>query len=158
MQRNVADPAWLRLMTHRRKLARSEGAPGSQLTFPRAALDHDGELQLLPVKFPRWDLSGIDLKDFSPDPYYLDLICFSLFKRAAEIVQENSGHFFVTTLQGQLSTHLQQMLDDAGIPVVDASVVGAEYTCLPDDPHPNALANRIYAEKIRDYLLTRGTS
>jgi hypothetical protein len=158
MLRNVADPAWLRLMTQRRKVAPSEGAPAPQLTFPRAALDHDGELQLLPVRFPRRDLAGIDLKDFSPDSYYLDLVCFSLFKRAAEIVQENSGHFFVTTLRGQLSTHLQQMLDDAGIPVLDASVTGAEFTCLPDDPHPNALANRIYAEKIRDYLLQHGTS
>jgi hypothetical protein len=36
--------------------------------------------------------------------------------------------------------------------VVDASLDGAEYACLPDDAHPNALANRIYAEKIRDYL------
>jgi hypothetical protein len=50
------------------------------------------------------------------------------------------------------------MLHNLGIPVVDASVNGEEYTCLPDDAHPNALANRIYAEKIRDYLSQYGTS
>jgi len=76
-----------------------------------------------------------------------------LFERANKIVTSYGGLFFVTTLQGQLSASLKGWLANAGIPVVDASLMGNEYLCLPDDPHPNALGNRIYAERIRDYLL-----
>jgi hypothetical protein len=128
------------------------------LMCPRASLDQNAKLQFRTVRCPRVDLVGIDLEDFSPDPYYLDLVCFALFRRAAEIVKENGGHFFVTTLSGRLSQRFYGMLRNVGIPVVDASVEGPEYTCLPDDPHPNALANRIYAEKIRNYLVQLGTT
>jgi hypothetical protein len=160
MLRNVADPAWVRKLTQDRRRREASTGPIQktahgvrQRTFPRASLGGDGTLEFRSVKFPRPDLIGIDLRDFSPDAYYLDLVCFNLFRRAAEIVKGNGGHFFVTTLQDHLSQHLQRLLKDAGIPVVDASVNGEEYTCLPDDVHPNALANRIFAEKIRDYLV-----
>jgi hypothetical protein len=156
--RNVADPSWLSGMTDgRRGDGASRAQAGPEAKFPRASLDRDGELEFRSVRFPRRDLLDIDLDDFTPDPYYLELVCFNLFSRAAELVKENGGHFFVTVLHGHLSNQLQRKLDDSGIPVVDASVIGREYTCLPDDPHPNALANRIFAEKIRDYLLKRET-
>lgn len=152
--RSAGDPSWLQLLVDRNK--NREDAQGS-LKFPRASLDSDGKLQYRSIKFPRADLLGIDLRDFTPDPYYLDLICFHLLKRAAEVVKQNGGHFFVTTLDGHFSDQLKTRLDTEGIPVVDASVHGREYTCLPDDPHPNALANRIFAEKIRDYLVQLGS-
>jgi lysophospholipase L1-like esterase len=156
--RNVADFSWLqRIMSWRGKF-QSEEWTGPEKTFPRASLDRRGKLQIRPVKFPREDLVGIDWADFSPDAYYLDLVCFGVFRQANEIVRVQGGHFFVTTLRGHLSPHLQDLLRNAGIPVLDASLQGDEYTCLPDDAHPNALANRIYAEKIRDYLLRCGTS
>jgi hypothetical protein len=165
MLRNVADLSWIQLMTKRAKeadlmdgVSKNATLERPQSMFPRASLDQDGKLQYRTVKVPRWDLLGIDWTDFSPDPYSLDLVCFGLFQRAAEIVNENGGHFFVTTLQGHFSRHLRQLLDDSGIPVVDASVDGVEYTCLPDDPHPNALANRIFARKIRDYLVQHGAT
>ena len=160
--RNVAAVSWVQMLSAMRKQQEkaaggiiNEAAQAPQRTFPRASLDGDGTLQYLSVKFPRPDLIDIDLTDFRPDEYYLDLVCFSLFNRASEIVKGNHGHFFVTTLQGHLSQHLQGLLKGAGIPVVNASVHGDEYTCLPDDVHPNALANRIFAERIRDYLVQR---
>jgi hypothetical protein len=160
MLRNVADPAWVRKLTEDRRRRGARVGPvqnaahaARQRTFPRACLGGDGTLEFRSVKFPRPDLIGIDLRDFRPDEYYMDLVCFSLFRRAAEIVKGNGGHFFVTTLQDHLSQPLQRLLKETGIPVVDASVNGEEYTCLPDDVHPNALANRIFAEKIRDYLV-----
>jgi hypothetical protein len=163
--RNVADPTWLQKMVGRQKvqgaqpaLTKSGGAPDPKPTFPRALLDRNGEVQFRWVKVPRWDILDIDWTDFSPDSHYLDLVCFGLFRKAAEVVKESGGHFFVTTLDGHFSPQLQRLLHDFGIPVVDASVRGVEYTCRPDDPHPNALANRIYAEKIRDYIVRRGTS
>jgi hypothetical protein len=144
MLRNVADPTWLRMIARARRGA-----------FPRASLDRDGKLQYRSVMLPRSDLGGVDWTELSPDPHYLDLICFALFRRAAEIVRENGGHFFVTTLLGQMSWQLKRRLNEFGIPLVDASVRGDEYTCLPDDPHPNAHANRFFAEKIREYLIQR---
>jgi hypothetical protein len=54
-----------------------------------------------------------------------------------------------------MSLTLHRLLAEAGIPVVEAPVVGNEYTLLPDDRHPNGLANLIYAVKIRDYLEAR---
>jgi SAM-dependent methyltransferase len=151
MLRNVADPTWMQRMME--GISPHAAREQQQAKFPRASLDQAGKLQYRAVKFPRWDLVGIDWTDFSPDPYYLDLVCFTLFRQAAEIAKANGGHFFITTLDGHPSQQLQCMLNDVGIPVVDASVSGPEYTCLPDDRHPNALANRIYAEKIRDYLV-----
>jgi len=163
--RNVAALPWVQMLSGMLKeQARvgggiiNETRQPPQKTFPRASLDSDGALQYGSVKFPRWDLIGIDLREFRPDEYYMDLVCFSLFRRAVEIVKKNGGHFFVTTLQDHLSQHLQRLLKDAGIPVVDASVNGEEYTCLPDDVHPNALANQIFAEKIRDYLVQHEAS
>ncbi|HKF02478.1 MAG TPA: hypothetical protein VKB49_09185, partial [Candidatus Sulfotelmatobacter sp.] len=47
---------------------------------------------------------------------------------------------------------LQRKMEDAGIPVVNASLNGPEFSLLPDDPHPNALAHFTYAEKILQYL------
>ena len=104
------------------------------------------------IKVPRYDLLDLDFSDFAPNPYYLDLVCFRLFERANQLVTEYGGHFFVTTLQGKLSPELTRRLAESGIPVVDASLDGKEYLCLPDDWHPNALANRIYAERMSDYL------
>jgi hypothetical protein len=59
---------------------------------------------------------------------------------------------------GDVSPVLRRRLDAADIPVLNSSIEGREYTCLPDDAHPNALAHRWYAERLRDYLLSRETS
>jgi hypothetical protein len=147
--RNVADPSWIQNFMARRKRSDME----RKSCFPRAFLDNDGNLHVRSISLPRWDLLGRDLADFGSDPYYLDLVCFSVFELAARLVKESNGYFFVTTLLGTLSTELRQRLDNAAIPLVDASVDGREYTNLPDDEHPNALAHRVYADRIRDHLL-----
>ena len=149
--RNVADITWVQTTTE--YIPRPATGEAPERRIPRAVLDPDGVLQMRSVRLPRYDLIGIDFSDFAPDRYYLDLVCFRLFERASAIVTGYGGHFFVTTLQGQLSAGLAGRLAESGIPVVDASLNGDEYLCLPDDAHANALANRIYAERIRDYLL-----
>jgi hypothetical protein len=152
LMRNVGDPSWLQNVME--GAIRNGGAADQALRpYPRGFLDEDGGLILGSFKFPRWDLVGIDLADQRPDPYYKDLVQFAVFRSAAELVKENSGHFFVTTLRGSPSSTLQRMLAEYNIPVVDASVDRQEFSCLPDDPHPNAPGHRIYAEKIRDYLV-----
>ena len=106
----------------------------------------------------RWDLDGVDLDDFRLEDHYMDLVTAAVFRRAQALVAETGGHFFVTILWGALSPALRRMLDDAGIPVVNASIQGREYTLLPDDGHPNGLANRLYAERIGDYLVAKATA
>jgi len=123
--------------------------------LPRAALARDGSLVFRYVKHPRWDLDGLDLSDFKNDDYYVDLVTAAVFERAFEIVRQSGGQFFVTTLWGGFSPVLRRRLSDAGIPILNASVQGEEFTCLPDDGHPNARANRVYAERIREYVMAR---
>lgn len=149
--RNVASIPWIQAISG--NIPRPITGESPQRSFPRAALDASGELQMRSVRVPRHDILGIDVTDFRPDPYYLDLVCFRLLERADSIVTGYGGHFFVTTLQGSFSAHLTGRLAERGIPVVDASVNGKDFLLLPDDPHPNALANRIYAERIRNHLL-----
>jgi hypothetical protein len=149
--RNVADINWVQL-TSQNMLKSATGKIPDQ-SLPRATVDADGVLQMRSVRVPRGDLLGIDFSEFAINPHHTDQVCFRLFERANWVVTGYGGHFFVTTLQGKLSAWLSGRLADAGIPVVDASLLGNEYLCLPDDPHANALANRIYAERIHDYLL-----
>jgi len=149
LTRNVAGIAWVQM--------RSEGMATllgnvPQRPMPRAALDHSGALKMQSVALPRYDLVGLNFDDYRPDPYYMDLVCFRLFERAHRIVTESEGYFFITTLHGAMSAGLAARLRESGIPLVDASLSGPKYNCLPDDGHPNALANRIYAERIRDHL------
>jgi len=152
--RNVGDPAWLQGMMKRRS---KTSGPRPMATngnhFPCASLDQDGCLEIRSIRFPRWDLVGVDFEDLGYDSHYLDLVCGAILRRAAEIVRENGGHFFVTTLLDSFSPQLRRILEELDIPVVDACVRGKEFTLLPDDGHPNASANQIYAEKIREYLL-----
>lgn len=149
LRRNVGEISWLR------SSMRNMRADTPVKLYQRAGLDENGNLVYRSIKLPRWDLMGIDLSDFDPDPYYLDLVCAAIFRRARDVVVEAGGHFFVTILKGHLSSSLEHMLEDARIPVVDASLNGPEYTCLPDDGHPNTLAGQIYAAKMRDYLIRK---
>ena len=151
LHRSAPDIGWIQMASSYMPRPASREAPEPRL--PRAKLDQDGALQMGSVRFPRHDLIGIDLSDFAQDPYYVDLVSFALFKRANTIVTEYGGHFFITTLEGRFSGELARRLAENFIPVVNASISGNEYRCLPDDLHPNAFANRIYADRIRDYLL-----
>lgn len=150
MGRNVASLGWVQVSSA--NIPRAPQGETPRRPFPRAGLDAAGALSLSSVSVPRHDLLGLDFNEFAADPYYLDLVCFRLFERAHQLVTGYGGHFFVTTLQGHLSDGLRSRMAAGGIPVVDASLQGKEYLCLPDDPHPNALANSLYAQRIHDYL------
>jgi len=120
--------------------------------YPKAHIDDDGSLSIKHISFKRPELAGIDLDDFGPDHYYIEYVTARLFERAAEIVREAGGHFFVTVLRFAMSDNLREQLEARGIPVVDASVNGREYSLMPFDGHPNARANEIFAERIYAYI------
>jgi len=149
LRRNIAEYSYL----HQNMRTCPRDRP--QRPWPRAALDGDGQLEFRSVLYPRFDLFDLDMSDFRPDPYYSNLVCAAILRRADELVRGSGGHFFVTTLRGTMPSALLRMLQDAGIPVVDATLSGRQYSCLPDDAHPNGLANEYYAEKIREYLVNR---
>ena len=151
-KRNVADMSYLRL-----KLL-SQPRDAAARPFPRGALGADGELEIRYVKSLRWDLEGVDVGDFQLEDYYTDLVTAAVFRRAQALVAEGGGQFFVTILKNSFSPALRRMVEEAGIPVLDASIEGREYTLLPDDGHPNALCNQLYAERIRDFLIARETA
>ncbi|MGP0076810.1 MAG: hypothetical protein ACLPWF_33265 [Bryobacteraceae bacterium] len=148
--RNVADINLVKLTTENMMWSSTGEFP--ELRLPRATLDTNGALQMRSVRVPRKELLGIDFSDFATDQHYADQVCFRLFERANSIVTGYGGNFFVTVLRPQLSEWLAGRLAETGIPVLDASLSGDEYLCLPDDTHPNALAHRLYAERLRDYL------
>jgi hypothetical protein len=120
--------------------------------MPRACLDENGEVGFREVTYARPELIGVDLSDFTPDMHYLDHVCLALFKRAAKLVAEHGGRFFVTVLLDELSPWLRQQLVEAGIPVVDASVKGPMYVNPFELSHPNAKAQEVYADRISTYL------
>jgi len=122
--------------------------------YPRASLEPDGSLTLRRVSIKRPELQRLRLEEFDPDPYYLDQVCFALLTRAAEIVHAQGKHFFVVTLRNYPSDYLLGLMKEAGIPFVDAHVPWEDqFTNDPDDGHPNALANQIFAERIQSYVL-----
>ena len=150
LTRNVADV----LQVQRQTEQASAGKAALIRFMPRAVLDAHGELGFREVAYSRPELMHLDLSDFTPDPHYLDLVCFALLKRAAALVRERGGHFFVTVLLDAMSPGLARMLRDEGIPVIDAAVSGTEYVNPFELSHPNARANEIYAQRIEAHLVS----
>ncbi len=151
LTRNVADVIQVQKQTEQA----GAGKTAIIRFMPRACLDANGEIQFREVAYSRPELLNVDLSDFTPDPHYLDLVCFGLLKQAAALVTRRGGHFFVTVLLDQLSAGLARLLEQGGIPVVDASVAGAEYVNPFELSHPNARANRVYADRIDAYVTQR---
>jgi hypothetical protein len=149
LTRNVADVQQVQRQTEQA----SAGKAALIRFMPRAVLDAHGDLSFREVAYSRPELMNLDLSDFTPDPHYLDLVCFALLKRAPALVRERGGHFFVTVLLDTMSPGLARMLRDEGIPVVDAAVSGTEYVNPFELSHPNALANQVYAERIEAHLI-----
>jgi hypothetical protein len=150
LRRNAADVGWVQATS-----AGMVEAAGAQLrvaTIPRAALDAKGELSLTAIRYPRDDLGGVEVGEFEPSPYYLDQVCFKLFERAAGLVKAYGGKFFVVDLHGAMSPVLTGFLGAAGIALVKTLKRGPEHFATPTDPHPNALAHQIYAQKIYEHL------
>jgi hypothetical protein len=124
--------------------------------WPKAFITNDGALSLKHVSLKRPELAGINLDDFGPDYYHIEYVAARMFQRAAEMVRESGGHFFVTIMRHSMSDNLRSQLEAAKIPIVDAALNDRKYSLMPFDGHPNAKANEIFAERIFTYLARRG--
>jgi hypothetical protein len=147
LMRNVADVRWIQKNSGDSAAHRSE----HHWRTPRAHLDAEGKLQHRMVTFYRAELAGIDVRELGSDAYYMDQVSFAILERAAKIVTKAGGHFFLVTLLGALSERLAGLVENAGIPMIDASVSGPEYLAS-DGHHPGPSAHRHYAERIHRYL------
>ncbi len=152
LRRNAADIGWVQATS----AGMLEGTDGKArvAVIPRAALNAEGELSLTAIRYPRDDLGGVDVEEFEPSPFYLDQVCFKLFERADKLVKGYGGRFFVVDLHGGMSPALTRMLKAANIPLVKTLFRDPKYFVTPTDPHPNALAHQVYAEKIYEHLAT----
>jgi hypothetical protein len=148
--RNVVDMKWVQTLN--KIFPRSPAGQNNRRPMPKAALDERGLLTWRSTLMPRHDLPDVDLVDFYNDPFYQDLVSFRLFQTAAAHVRAYGGKFFVVSLQGGFSEIMRGWFAAADIPFLDASLDGPEWTCAPDDPHANARAHQIYAERIFAYL------
>jgi len=110
LRRNVADVSHVKLIQY------SIPHDSPVEVYPRAGLSPTGMLEVRAVPAKRPELLTIDVREFETDIYYRELVCFHLFKRAHEIVTENGGHFFVTSLWEVPSEQMQRWLAEAGIP------------------------------------------
>jgi len=151
--RNVADIGQVQRQTVAGSALDAQGIR----TMPRALLAEDGDgIVFRQVAYARPDIAGLDLAEFAPDPCYLDLVCAALLRRAATLVHGQGGHFFVLVQMGHPSAFLRRLLAEAAIPVVDAAVRGPEWTIGAGNPHPNAAANRRYADAVEAHLAEAG--
>jgi hypothetical protein len=149
-RRNVAASTWVQNLPG---FARA----GTEVTFyPRVGLEADGTLIWRKIATRRPEILGIQLSDFVPDQYYMEQVYVALVREAAQLVTAGGSHFFVVVLQGNPSEYVRNELMRAGIPIVDAALPQEEqYTFLPQDAHPNGVANRIFADRIESHLRER---
>lgn len=150
LRRNVADIGWVQATS--KGVVEQAGGQPRVAPLPRAGLDAQGELAMGSVRYPRADFDGLDFAEYEPSPYYLDQVCFKLFERANALVEGYGGRFFVVDLHGGMSPALTAMLATADIPLVKTLFRAPQYFATPTDPHPNALAHQIYAQKIYEYI------
>ncbi len=128
----------------------------SIVSMPRAVLSEANRIEIRQVGINRPDLLGLDLTDFAPDPALLDVVCATLMRRAAALVRAQGGDFFVLVQMGRPSAALLRMLAADGIPVLDAAVEGAAWMIGEANPHPNAAANKRYADVVEAHVRTLG--
>ena len=149
-RRNVAAPTWVQNLPG---FARAE----TEVTFyPRAGLQPDGTLIWRKIATRRPEILGIPLSDFVTDQYYMEQVYVALVREAAELAAAGGAHFFIVIVQGNLSDYVRNELTRAGIAILDAAVPNDEqHTFLPQDAHPNAMANMIFADRIETYLRSR---
>jgi hypothetical protein len=149
-RRNVAAPTFVQNLPG---FARA----GTEVTFyPRAGLQADGTLTWRKIATRRPEILGVPLSDFVTDQYYMEQVYVALVREAARLATAGGAHFFIVVVQGSLSDYVRNELMRAGIAIVDATAPNDEqHTFLPQDAHPNGLANVIFADRIESYLRSR---
>ena len=123
--------------------------------FPKAVLGTNGLLYTKWVRFPRPEILGLDLSDFSPEEYHMDATLCEVYREAKKLSDSIGAEFAVAILQkdDRLDGNFLRFLEREGIPTIDCNIpLTEEYTFLPHNRHPNQKANRLYAERILNYL------
>lgn len=84
-------------------------------------------------------------------------VSYALIKEFSDLCKENGIELVVAGLfQHKLTSDMLQYANGEGITTTDISVDTKKrgYNNLPHDPHPSALANKIYARKLEAFLMS----
>jgi hypothetical protein len=139
-ERNVAAPSRLRL--------ESSVADQLDIMHPRAWLDK-GELKVELVSYNVED-SAVD-----PSPEEMDRVTQAIFKEIHDLCSDK-GIALVLGVQHQkpIEDEVIKYCRKIGFTIADMTVKteSPEFNLLPYDRHPNAHANRIYADKLAPVL------
>lgn len=116
---------------------------------PHARLNRSGKIKI--VFTPSWQpvLLHNNFEVFLPDEYVLDLLAVAIFKEILALANAN-GIPVIFALLDQLDTQFNQLMTSTFCEAHDVSTPFNENYCfLPDDIHPNGLANRCFAKRLQ---------
>lgn len=116
--------------------------------IPHARLNRTGNID---IEFtPIWQPSLLrnDFNIFLPDEHVLDLIFIEIFKEIISLANENKIKIVIALLD-QLDSQFNQLMIDTFSEVHDISTpYNKTYTFIPDDIHPNQLANQFFSDQL----------
>lgn len=121
---------------------------------PHARLNRAGKIDI--VFTPIWQPSLLrnDFEVFLPDEHVLDLIAVGVLKEIVELA-ETAGVPVLIALLDQLDPEFNHYLTSNFSMAYDISTpYNQEYNFLPQDIHPNQMANRCFAERLLPLIKT----
>lgn len=119
---------------------------------PHARFDRKGNIEI--VFTPIWQpvIAENNISVFLPDEHVIDLITIGVFREILKLA-ESANIPVVFALLDQLDPHFNTLMTDTFAQSHDASTpYNSTYNFLPDDIHPNALANQCFAQRLRPIL------
>ena len=122
---------------------------------PHARLTRSGKIRI--VFTPIWQpvQLGNNIEVFLPDEHVLDLITVAVFREILSMANENSIPVIFVLLD-QLDSQFNQLMCNTFCEAVDVSTpYNKTYSFLPNDVHPNRLANRCFAERLQPIIRER---
>ncbi len=156
-ERNTFSRSWKKTLTCSNKMG--------PIPVPCARLDRNGNLKIKQTrlryrKFPLMESSALvhlverKFTGLLNRVYQNRRVTRAVIERMAELCERQETALAVAGIFPDAST--REMLawcEGQGLPTVDVSVEGdAAYNNLPHDPHPSAVANRLYAEQLDAFL------
>lgn len=120
--------------------------------LPRVRFSRDG--QLLIEYVPIWQPSLLrdDFQVFLPDEYTIDRATIKIIDEIIAFAKQHKIPILIALLD-RIDPEFNELMRNQFPEVVDISTpYTPEYTFLPDDIHPNALANRLYAERLLPWV------
>lgn len=116
--------------------------------LPRVRFNRTGQLLIEYVPIWQPSLFRDDFQVFLPDEYTIDRATIKLIAEIICFAKQHKSPILIALLD-QIDPEFNKLMRNEFAEVVDISTpYTSEYTFLPDDIHPNVLANRLFAERL----------